>query len=160
MSRHTVVFRDRHLRNKDVTIALLTVFHLKPGFQTPEAAIGWRRVFRRRPTDSRQKPTLTPPRMTTPEMRALVTGFSRWEEPSEAGGRKKAVWREEVQSAVLFFSFFLSDHCLMSICTYHLMELTKLGVVGWRFIWNHTHTKRKKKYKICIIANRCILRKQ
>lgn len=103
------LFRVRQLQNKDVTVALLTGFHLKPGFQTPEAAIGWRRDFCRRPTDSRQKPTLTPPRMTTPEMRALVTGVSSWEEPPEAGGRKKAVGCKGFESVVLFLCVVLGS---------------------------------------------------
>lgn len=62
--------------------------HLKPGFQTPEDAVVWRRDFCRRRTESRKKPTLIPPRTTTPTIRALVTGFIGWEGAPDAGGRK------------------------------------------------------------------------
>lgn len=62
--------------------------HLKLGFQTPEAVVTGRRDLFRRWTDSRQKPTLTPPRMTTPEIRALVTGVIGCE-VSDAGGDEK-----------------------------------------------------------------------
>lgn len=65
---------------------IYTFIHLKVGFQTPEPALDGRRDFSRRRTDSRKKPTLTPPRMTTPEIRALVTGFISWEGSPEAGG--------------------------------------------------------------------------
>lgn len=45
--------------------------------------------------------------MTTPEMRALVTGFSSWEEPSEAAGQKKAEGQEELETAVWLFGPFV-----------------------------------------------------
>lgn len=62
--------------------------HLKLGFQTPEAVDVGRWDFSRRRTDSRRKATLTPPRMTTPEIRALVPGFMGWEgSPDAAGGK-------------------------------------------------------------------------
>lgn len=164
MSRHRVLLNTDifSYRPKTLLLHYWRFFHLKPGFQTPAAAIGWRRDFCRRRADIRQKPTLTPPRMTTPEMRALVTGFSSWEEPSEAAGQKKAEGREELETAVWLFGFQLAhlllifflwnicvgslvpcrhpdikkNHFLMSKCISHLMELTKLGIVGWRFIWN------------------------
>lgn len=62
--------------------------HLKLGFQTPEAAAVERRDFCRRWSNSSKKPTLTTPRMTTPEIRALVTGFMGWEGSPDAGGGK------------------------------------------------------------------------
>ncbi len=62
--------------------------HLKLEFQTPEAVGVGRRDFCRRRTESRKKPTLTPPRMTTPEIRALVTGFIGGEGSPDAGGWK------------------------------------------------------------------------
>lgn len=62
--------------------------HLKLGFQTPEAAVVERRDFCRRCSDSSKKPTLTTPRMTTPEIRALVPGFIAWEGSPDAGGGK------------------------------------------------------------------------
>lgn len=54
--------------------------HLNVGFQSL-----WRRDFCSRWTDSRKKVTLTTPRMTTPEIRALVTGFIGWELAGDAG---------------------------------------------------------------------------
>lgn len=48
-------------------------------------------------------------------MRALVTGFSSWEEPSEAAGQKKAEGQEELETAVWLFgpfvvNFFTLEH--------------------------------------------------
>lgn len=63
--------------------------HLKVVFQTPEAVLVGRRDFFRRRSDSRRKPTLTPPSMTTPEIRALVTGFNVWS-PDAGGGAEKS----------------------------------------------------------------------
>lgn len=77
--------------------------HLKLGLQTPEALVVRRRDFCRRRTDSRKKPTLTPPRMTTPEIRALVTGFIGWEGSPDAVG-----WEdEEKQKLETDMSFYL-----------------------------------------------------
>lgn len=60
--------------------------HLKLGFQAPEGAAVGRRDLRRRRSESRKKPTLTAPRMTTPEISALVSGFiGREELPPGAG---------------------------------------------------------------------------
>lgn len=58
--------------------------YLKLGFQTPEDATAGRRDFCRRWSDSRKKPMLTPPRMTTPEIKALVTGFAAWRVSADA----------------------------------------------------------------------------
>lgn len=71
------------------------------GFQTPEAVRDGRRDFCRRRTDSRKKPTLTPPRMTTPEIRALVTEFIGWEGSPEAGG-----WEGEEKQKLETDTFF------------------------------------------------------
>lgn len=59
--------------------------HLKVGFQRPDDVIDWRRGFRSRWSDNRKKATATTPRMTTPEIRELVTGFIGWELAGEAG---------------------------------------------------------------------------
>lgn len=59
--------------------------HLKVGFQRPDDVIDWRWGFRSRWSDNRKKVTATTPRMTTPEIRALVTGFIGWELAGEAG---------------------------------------------------------------------------
>lgn len=104
--------------------------HLKPGFQTP--VFVWRRDFCTRWTDSRKKPTLTPPRMTTPEIRALVTGFSGWEESSDAVGWKvETDMISEVDKHELsWFSFRKKsgNNCLkssvsMSICFLYTQDL-------------------------------------
>lgn len=62
--------------------------HLKLEFQTPEAVVVGTRDFCRRRADSRKKATLTTPRMTTPEIRALVTRFIGGEGSPDAGGWK------------------------------------------------------------------------
>lgn len=58
----------------------LTFNHFKVGFQSL-----WRRDFCNRWTDNRKKVDATTPRTTTPEIRALVTGFIGWELAGEAG---------------------------------------------------------------------------
>lgn len=134
MSRHRVLLNTDifSYRPKTSLLHYWRFFHLKPGFQTPAAAIGWRRDFCRRRADIRQKPTLTPPRMTTPEMRALVTGFSSWEEPSEAAGQKKAEGREELETAVWLFRFQLAHLLLIfflwNICVGSLVPCRHRGI--------------------------------
>lgn len=64
------------------------VIHLKLGFQTPEAVSVRGRDFCRRRTNSRKRPTLTPHRMTTPEIKALVIGFIGWEGSPNAVGEE------------------------------------------------------------------------
>lgn len=59
--------------------------HLKVGFQSPDDIVVWRRDFCSRWTDNRKKVAPTTPRMTTPEIRALVTGFIGWELAGDAG---------------------------------------------------------------------------
>ncbi len=81
--------------------------HLKLGFQTPEAVDVGRRDFCRRWTDSTKKPTLTPPRMTTPEIRALVTGFIGWGRSPDAGGRKVEE-KQKLEADGVFFDVGLT----------------------------------------------------
>lgn len=76
--------------------------HLKVGFQTPEDVVVGRRDFCRRRSDSRTKPTLTPPRRTTPETRALVTGFMGWEGSPDAGGGKKGEEKQKLEIDAFF----------------------------------------------------------
>lgn len=83
---------------------LYTVYmfiHLKLGFQTPEAVDVGRRDFCRRWTDSRKRHTLIPPRMTTPEIRALVTGFICLEGLPDSGG-----WKDEEKQKIETDMFF------------------------------------------------------
>lgn len=68
----------------------LMLNHLNVGFQSSDDITVWRRDFCSRWTDNRKKVAPTMPRMTTPEIRALVTGFIGWE---LAGDAEK--WRFE-----------------------------------------------------------------
>lgn len=69
------------------TVVIFPFIHLKAGFQTPEATVKERWDFRKRWSDSRKKAAPIAPRMTTPEIRALVTGFIG-RDGGEAGGGK------------------------------------------------------------------------
>ncbi|TNN59863.1 hypothetical protein EYF80_029912 [Liparis tanakae] len=66
-------------------------------FQTPEAVLVGRRDFFRRRSDSRRKPTLTPPSMTTPEIRALAVtaGLQSAEADAEQDRRGEGVVVDE-----------------------------------------------------------------
>ena len=76
--------------------------HLKVVFQTPDAEVAGRRDFFRRRSDSSEKPTLTPPRMTMPEIRALVTGFIGWGGVPVAGGVRKSEERQTLKTDMSF----------------------------------------------------------
>lgn len=59
---------------------------MKPGFHASEGVAVGRGGLRRRRSESRKKPRLNTPRMTTPDSRALVTGFNGREGPLDAAG--------------------------------------------------------------------------
>lgn len=87
------------------------VIHLKLGFQTPETVSVRGRDFCRRRTNSRKSPTLTPHRMTTPEIKALVIGFIGWEgSPNAVGGEdeEKQKLETDVLSHGLNMNVFVS----------------------------------------------------
>ena len=93
--------------------------HLKVGFQTPEAMVVVWRDFCRRRSDSRKKPTLNPPRTTTPEIRALVAGFIGLEcSPDAAGLRGEE--KQKLETDMLFdkgltWPEFVSSFCLLIV---------------------------------------------
>lgn len=76
--------------------------HLKLGFQTPEAAALGRRDFWKRRSDRTKKPTLIPPNMATPEIRAMVKPFNGWEETPGAVG-----WKIEGKMKQIFSKMML-----------------------------------------------------
>lgn len=101
--------------------------HLKVGFQSPDDVIVWRRDFRSRWTDNRKKAVPTTPRMTTPEIRALVIGFIGWELAGGAGkwSVENRHLKEFIHASVILHEFasifvFVSfPHMLSHLVNYH-----------------------------------------
>ena len=59
---------------------------MKPGVHASDGVVVGRGGLRRRRSESRKKPRLNTPRMTTPDSRALVTGFNVREGPLDEAG--------------------------------------------------------------------------
>lgn len=121
--------------------------HLKAGFQSPDDVIVWRRDLCSRWTDNRQKATPSTARMTTPEIRPMVTGFIGCELAGDA-----VKWRFEnrhfINPSIILHELASIHHLLGHLVNYHklvlrqlLCTLTKLGVVDRIFIWKNDFTE-------------------